>query len=127
MKPSAPLPTTTGELAALHCHAGAPRLTPGDFAAAAPALDGWSRSGVCIEKMFAFADFHATIGFVNALAWKSANANIFSMHTPLRDQPSSAGAAAARSPGVSRGAPASTWSAASSAIVVGSGSEGFMA
>ena len=69
MKPSDPLPTTMAELAALHCHAGAPRLTPGDFAAAAPALDGWSRSGVCIEKMFAFADFHATIGFVNALAW----------------------------------------------------------
>ena len=69
MTPSAPLPTTAGELAALHCETGARRLTSGELAALASALDGWSQSGTSIEKMFAFADFHATIGFVNALAW----------------------------------------------------------
>jgi 4a-hydroxytetrahydrobiopterin dehydratase len=69
MKPLPSLPTTSAELAELHCQTGAPRLTPSDFAAVTPALDGWSRSGVCIEKLFEFPDFHATIGFVNALAW----------------------------------------------------------
>jgi 4a-hydroxytetrahydrobiopterin dehydratase len=69
MTPKDSLPTTIAGLAALHCQAGAPRLAPGGFAAVAPALEGWSRSGGGIEKSFAFEDFHATIGFVNALAW----------------------------------------------------------
>ncbi len=33
------------------------------------ALPGWALAGATIEKVFAFADFHHTIGFVNALAW----------------------------------------------------------
>jgi len=69
MTPSDALPSSITALAELHCEPGAPLLTPADLAAVTPVLDGWSRSGACIEKMYAFADFHATIGFVNALAW----------------------------------------------------------
>jgi 4a-hydroxytetrahydrobiopterin dehydratase len=69
MKPATPLPSSPAALAELHCEPGAPRLTPSDLSAVTPALDGWSQSAASIEKMFAFADFHATIGFVNALAW----------------------------------------------------------
>ena len=69
MTPSDALPSSIAALAELHCEPGAPLLTPADLAAVTPVLDGWSRSGACIEKMYAFADFHATIGFVNALAW----------------------------------------------------------
>ena len=69
MTPSDPLPSSLAALAELHCAPGAPRLTPADLEAVTPLLDGWSRGGASIEKQFAFADFHATIGFVNALAW----------------------------------------------------------
>ena len=69
MTPSDPLPSSVEALAELHCERGAPPLTPSDIAALAPVLDGWSRNGAALEKMFAFADFHATIGFVNALSW----------------------------------------------------------
>jgi 4a-hydroxytetrahydrobiopterin dehydratase len=57
------------ELAREHCRAGAPKLAGDALAARLAALDGWSGNGTRIEKTFAFADFHATIGFVNALAW----------------------------------------------------------
>jgi 4a-hydroxytetrahydrobiopterin dehydratase len=30
---------------------------------------GWALSGGAIEKRFEFADFHRTMGFVNAIAW----------------------------------------------------------
>ena len=63
------LPTTLAELAALHCATGASRLAPADVAAVSAPLAGWSISAASIEKTFAFDDFHATIGFVNALAW----------------------------------------------------------
>ena len=69
MTPSDPLPSSLAALAELHCAPGAPRLTPADLEAVTPLLDGWSRGAASIEKQFTFADFHATIGFVNALAW----------------------------------------------------------
>lgn len=53
----------------MHCRPAATRLTPADLAAQLQALDGWSICNGAIEKQFSFADFHATIGFVNALAW----------------------------------------------------------
>ena len=56
-------------LAAMHCKAGAPRLTPAKLAAHLQTLQGWTEAGGGIEKMYAFTDFHDTIGFVNALAW----------------------------------------------------------
>jgi 4a-hydroxytetrahydrobiopterin dehydratase len=68
MTPSPPLPDNAADLADLHCTTGAPRLTPADLAAMGAVLDGWAIGDVAIEKMYAFDDFHATIGFVNALA-----------------------------------------------------------
>jgi len=32
-------------------------------------VQGWSLANGAIEKVFAFADFHQTMAFVNALAW----------------------------------------------------------
>ena len=63
------LPTTVVELAALHCATGAARLTPAEAAAVSAVLAGWSYGATSLEKTFAFDDFHATIEFVNALAW----------------------------------------------------------
>ncbi|MGE5171448.1 MAG: 4a-hydroxytetrahydrobiopterin dehydratase [Rudaea sp.] len=57
------------ELAASHCAPGAPKLDDADLAACLAALPGWSRQGNRLEKSFAFANYHETIGFVNALAW----------------------------------------------------------
>ena len=56
-------------LAEQHCHAGAARLGDADLAARISMLAGWAAAGGRLEKTFAFADFHETIGFVNALAW----------------------------------------------------------
>ena len=56
-------------LAALHCRPGAPKLADADLAPHLAALQGWSRHTDRLEKSFAFDDYHATIGFVNALAW----------------------------------------------------------
>lgn len=69
MTPASELPTDPAALAAMHCQNGAPRLTPSDFATVAAILPGWTQQDGGIEKLFSFADFHATIGFVNALAW----------------------------------------------------------
>jgi 4a-hydroxytetrahydrobiopterin dehydratase len=56
------------ELAALHCRPGAPQL-PGDVLRDRLArLPGWTHAGDRIEKTFAFADYHRTIAFVNAVA-----------------------------------------------------------
>ena len=56
------------ELAAMHCRAGAPRLPDDGVRAELAHLPGWTRSGERIEKTFRFADYHATIDFVNAVA-----------------------------------------------------------
>lgn len=56
-------------LAALHCAAGAPRLSPAELAAHVAALPGWTCDGQALEKTFSFAGWHETIAFVNALAW----------------------------------------------------------
>jgi len=56
-------------LAAMHCKAGAPRLTPAELATHLQTLAGWTEAGGGIEKMYAFANFYETVGFVNALAW----------------------------------------------------------
>jgi 4a-hydroxytetrahydrobiopterin dehydratase len=69
MTPSSKPPVDIAELASMHCQAGAPRLTPGELATHMQMLADWSQTDDGIEKMYSFADFHATIGFVNALAW----------------------------------------------------------
>jgi 4a-hydroxytetrahydrobiopterin dehydratase len=56
------------ELAAMHCRAGAPRLADDELTAELAHLPGWTRIGERIEKTFRFADYHATIDFVNAVA-----------------------------------------------------------
>ena len=63
------LPTTVAELAALRCVNGALKLPSADLGSVSAALAGWSISAASIEKTFAFDNFHATIEFVNALAW----------------------------------------------------------
>jgi 4a-hydroxytetrahydrobiopterin dehydratase len=69
MTPATPDAKAASDLASQHCQAGAPRLTPGELAAHLQTLAGWTPVDERIEKMFSFPDFHATIGFVNALAW----------------------------------------------------------
>jgi 4a-hydroxytetrahydrobiopterin dehydratase len=56
------------ELVAMHCRAGAPRLPDDRLQAELANLPGWARGGTRIEKTFRFADYHATIDFVNAVA-----------------------------------------------------------
>jgi 4a-hydroxytetrahydrobiopterin dehydratase len=56
-------------LAAMHCRAGAPRLAADELDVFLATLSGWSAAGNALEKSFAFANYHATIAFVNALAW----------------------------------------------------------
>lgn len=55
-------------LGAMHCAPGAPRLAPRDLRRHLSALPGWKHIGERIEKTFAFADYYATIAFVNAVA-----------------------------------------------------------
>jgi 4a-hydroxytetrahydrobiopterin dehydratase len=71
------------QLAGLHCTPGAPRLTAAEVAEHVRTLGEWSAvdNAGALEKTFAFADFHATIGFVNALAWM---ANREDHHPDLR-------------------------------------------
>jgi 4a-hydroxytetrahydrobiopterin dehydratase len=65
----AQLDTRLLALAAMHCRAGAPRLGADELAAHAVGLPGWTIAGGALSKSFAFADYHETLAFVNALAW----------------------------------------------------------
>jgi 4a-hydroxytetrahydrobiopterin dehydratase len=69
MTPKPALPIDATALATLHCSAGAKPLTPAEVADHLQALPGWSSRNGAIEKLYTFADFHETIGFVNALAF----------------------------------------------------------
>ena len=55
-------------LAATPCRPGAAGLTDDALAADLAALPGWERAGASIRKAFRFADYRATIAFVNAVA-----------------------------------------------------------
>jgi 4a-hydroxytetrahydrobiopterin dehydratase len=55
-------------LAAEGCRNGAPRLAHAEAATLIAALPGWSIVGDSLRKTFSFADFDATMDFVNALA-----------------------------------------------------------
>ena len=55
-------------LAAERCRNGAPRLPHAEAAALATALPGWSIVDNTLRKPFSFADFDATMTFVNAVA-----------------------------------------------------------
>lgn len=56
-------------LAAMRCRPGAPRLGADELAALAATLAGWSAAADRLVKAFAFDDYHATLAFVNAVAW----------------------------------------------------------
>jgi 4a-hydroxytetrahydrobiopterin dehydratase len=60
---------TTEALAAMHCRAGAARLTSAELERAHAALPGWSSEGQRLTKTFRFPDYYRSIAFVNALAW----------------------------------------------------------
>ncbi len=64
-----PLSTQLLALAAMHCRPGAPRLGADELAGHLVHLPGWTHDAERIVKAFAFADYHATLAFVNALAW----------------------------------------------------------
>ena len=55
-------------LAAEPCRNGAPRLSPAEAAALVTALPGWSIVDDHLHKLFSFANFDATMTFVNAVA-----------------------------------------------------------
>jgi 4a-hydroxytetrahydrobiopterin dehydratase len=44
-------------------------LADTDISTRLAALDGWTREGALIVKLFRFADYHETMAFVNAVAW----------------------------------------------------------
>jgi len=64
-----PLPEALRTLAAQHCRAGAARLAATELATRMQPLTGWSSADARLSKTYAFANFHETVGFVNALAW----------------------------------------------------------
>ena len=55
-------------LATERCRNGALRLPDAEAAALATALPGWSIVDATLRKSFSFADFEATMAFVNAVA-----------------------------------------------------------
>jgi 4a-hydroxytetrahydrobiopterin dehydratase len=55
-------------LAAMRCRPGAPRLSDEELRAHLAALPGWTFANNRIEKAYAFANFHETMAFVNAVA-----------------------------------------------------------
>ncbi|MEO6566303.1 MAG: 4a-hydroxytetrahydrobiopterin dehydratase [Casimicrobiaceae bacterium] len=62
-------------LAAEQCRNGAPRLEATDVAALVAALPGWTGTSGTLTKSFRFADFDATMAFVNALAFIARSQN----------------------------------------------------
>ena len=65
----APLDSGLLALASMHCRGGAPRLAADELVAHVARLPGWISAGDRIEKTFTFPDYHATMAFVNAVAW----------------------------------------------------------
>ena len=59
---------TAADLAARDVRKGAPKLDREAIEAALAALPGWSVAGAALRKDYRFADWRATIAFVNAVA-----------------------------------------------------------
>lgn len=59
------------DLLSLRCHPleGQPAMDAAAIDAHLALVRGWRLERGAIEKTFAFADYHETIAFVNALAW----------------------------------------------------------
>lgn len=64
-----PLSDSLRALGTQHCHAGAAKLSADDVRSHLAKLPGWTESAGRLAKTYAFANFHETVGFVNALAW----------------------------------------------------------
>ena len=58
-------------LAQMHCQPmeGTMAMPADQIATQLGRLEGWALVEGAIEKRYTFADFHRTMGFVNALAW----------------------------------------------------------
>ncbi len=56
-------------LAALHCQAGAARVSDAELKGRLASLPGWTQTAAAIEKTFTFANYHETMAFVNAVAF----------------------------------------------------------
>jgi 4a-hydroxytetrahydrobiopterin dehydratase len=56
-------------LIASRCRPGAPRLSTEDIGVLLPELEHWSIDGHALVRTFAFANFHETMAFVNAVAF----------------------------------------------------------
>lgn len=56
-------------LAAMRCRPGAPRLSLDEINAHLTTLAGWSFADNRITKSYAFANFHETMAFANAVAY----------------------------------------------------------
>jgi 4a-hydroxytetrahydrobiopterin dehydratase len=48
---------------------GGSAFTPDDIEGHLPEVPGWAIAGAFLEKTFAFANYHETLAFVNAMAW----------------------------------------------------------
>jgi 4a-hydroxytetrahydrobiopterin dehydratase len=68
MRPGPDAAPTTAALAALEVRAGAAKLAPDSIVAALAALPGWSVDDGALRKAYRFADWRATMAFVNAVA-----------------------------------------------------------
>jgi 4a-hydroxytetrahydrobiopterin dehydratase len=62
-------------LAAMRARPGAPRLNESELHAHLAVLPGWSAANNAIEKTFAFANYHETMAFVNAVAYLAHRAD----------------------------------------------------
>lgn len=63
-------PTRADELAALDVRSTPDqRLDPAEVQGLVQLLDGWQVQGAALQRTFAFRDYHATLAFVNAVAW----------------------------------------------------------
>ena len=58
-----------------HCTHGAPALDPDAIRALLAQLPGWQADGGAIVRDYAFADYRATIAFVNAVATMAETEN----------------------------------------------------
>jgi 4a-hydroxytetrahydrobiopterin dehydratase len=61
--------TSLAALAAMHCKAGAPKLSAQELAGLRSLLGGWNVAADRIDKTFRFTDYHDTMAFVNAVAY----------------------------------------------------------
>jgi 4a-hydroxytetrahydrobiopterin dehydratase len=61
--------TSLAALAAMHCVAGAQKLSAQELAGMHALLPGWNVAADRLDKSFRFASYHETIAFVNAVAF----------------------------------------------------------